>query len=446
MDALRDFPLNRSIDSFRWHGNPVLERGEPGEWDDDLIRDPMVFYDNTAPREERFRLYYCGRNCRERHFNIGLAYGAGLERLRKYPGNPIIRMTEEWELGSLNHTPYVIQIPGTARFEMIYTAYAKRPAEGLCSLVSVSSIDGKSWDGKKQVLRQITVGGRTYHPQKPILHYNVEESRYYLIFSGSLMRDSHSKNEGFVGLAVSDDGEQYTFDKIVIPQDAAGSIYDSHGLVTLAGWHFLLVTHDSACAHDGDGNDGYPERWFCSRDMREWYGSPKRIFDTYPDDGALYSHVSPLLTEAGFAYFVYDYGEPNRFGLVKLPLNGKPSTIILEAPRLGSGEGTQIADCYPAICLDDKNRFGLTVEVEYHPNSASPVTIHVHTSYDGSNWDTEELTGESGIPAFGALPVTPGKLIRITRTVAVNARYVKVTAKNNDERHPVKRLKVTATL
>ena len=60
MMALAQFPLSRSLNSFRYHGNPIFERGAPGEWDDGLIRDPMVFFDNGAPLDERFKLYYCG--------------------------------------------------------------------------------------------------------------------------------------------------------------------------------------------------------------------------------------------------------------------------------------------------------------------------------------------------------------------------------------------------
>lgn len=448
MSALKQFPLNRKLNSFRWHKNPVLERGAPGEWDDNLIRDPMLFFDNTAPTAEKFKVYYCGNSSKREIFDIGLAFGPSPESLKKYGGNPVVRMTEEWEQGICNHTPYVIQMPGTRTFEMIYTAYTKNPSDYLCSLARVTSVDGKNWGDKKQVFKQVRVGARVYHPQKPILYYNAEESRYYLVFSGSLGFDYRHglKNEGFTGLAVSDDGCKYVFEKVILPLDLAGSIYDSHGLVSLFGWHFLLVVHDSAWAYDGGGNEGYSERWLVSRDMRNWYGSPESVFDTYPDDGVLYSHLTPLLTEANMAYFLYDYGEPNRFGLVKLPLAGKPYTLILDKPMLKAGQSTEISNCYPAISLDGKDRLSLTVEAEYHKASSAPIVVHVYTSYDGKRWDTEEMKDETGTPVFGNLPMTSGKLVRATRDLTTNARYIKATVENTDRNKPVSNIKVIATI
>ena len=269
MQALKEFPLNRSMNSFRWHHNPILEAGTAGEWDDALIRDPMIFYDNTAPVEEKFKLYYSGKSSVDGKVHIGLAYGSSLEKLTKYPGNPVVEMTEEWEKVPHNHNPYVIQVPGTDTFEMVYTAITEKDGVTSFSIGRVLSNDGKTWTDKKQVFKPFKLGKHVYSIQKPILNYNVEEGKYNLIFSGTLMKKLKQKNEGFTGLACSDDGEKYTFEKLIIPQDVACSIYDAHGLVTIFGWYFLLVTHDPAHAFDCDGNDGYPERWLVSKNMRD---------------------------------------------------------------------------------------------------------------------------------------------------------------------------------
>ena len=127
--ALDHFPLHRPVNNFRYHKNPILKKGNPGEWDDAAIRDPMILYDNTAPPEEKFRLYYCGASTKsEGQMQIGLAYGPALEHLTKYPGNPVVTMTETWENAKidpavpggehapLNHTPYVFQIPGSHQY------------------------------------------------------------------------------------------------------------------------------------------------------------------------------------------------------------------------------------------------------------------------------------------------------------------------------------------
>ncbi len=459
MLALEQFPLNRSLNNFRYHKNPIFEKGEPGEWDDALVRDPMVFFDTSAPEEERFKLYYCGQGRgSEGHMQIGLAYGSSLEKLTRYPGNPIVTMTEEWEDDGIdparddnpepqNHTPYVFQIPGSHAYEMLYTGRGReKDGRHLFSTVRVTSADGKTWGNKQRVLKKFELGGRTYSPTKPIPIYSAEEGKYFLIFSASLLQAADAKNEGFVGLATSVDGEEYCFERVIVAQDQACSIYDSHGLVPLLGWHFLLITHDSARAFDTEGNEGYPERWMVSRDLRNWYGSTKSVWDTYPDDGYLYSHVSPLLTEAGMGYVVYDYGKPNVFGLARIPLIGRPYNTILEKPTLRSGESTQITDCYPAISLEPGQSLTLTVECTYDGSASAGLETHIYTSYDGEQWDTEEQKDSAGKPACGALPLTPGKTVRQTKDIALGARFVKVTVENPDASCPVADVKVVVTL
>jgi len=460
MLALEQFPLNRSLNNFRYHKNPILEKGNPGEWDDALIRDPMIFYDNTAPPDERFKLYYCGSSAdSEGRMQIGLACGSSLENLTKYAGNPIVTMTEPWEdakidptalsddLPPLNHTPYVFRIADSHSYEMLYTGRGRaRDGKYYFSTVRVTSTDGKMWGNKKQVFSRFDLGGRTYSPTKPIPIYNVEEGRYYLIFSGSLLYEECAKNEGFVGLATSANGEQYTFERVIVPQDQAYSIYDPHGLVTMLGWNFLLITHDGEHAFDTEGNEGYPERWMVSRDLRTWYGSLRSVWDTYPDDGFLYSHVTPLLTEAGMGYMVYDYGDPNVFGLARIPLIGRPYNIILEKAVLGPGEATGIADSYPAISLESGQSLALTVECTYDDSASAAARVRLFTSYDGKHWDTEDQKDAAGAPVFGVMPLAPGETARRTKEVSPGGRFVKVTVANLDPTRPMREVRVIATL
>jgi len=459
MLALEQFALNRSLNNFRYHNNPIFEQGKPGEWDDALVRDPMIFFDTSAPEEERFKLYYCGQGTgTEGHMQIGLAYGNSLENLTRYPGNPIVTMTEEWEDDGIdpasddnpagqNHTPYVFRIPGSHTYEMLYTGRGReQDGRDFFSTMRVTSADGKTWGNKRRVLGRFELGGRTYSPTKPIPIYNAEEGRYFLIVSASSLGGADVKNEGFVGLATSDDGEQYSFERVIVPQDQALSIYDSHGIVPMLGWYFLLITHDSARAFDTEGNEGYPERWMVSRDLKTWYGSTRSVWDTWPDDGYLYSHVSPLLTEAGMAYLVYDCGEPNVFGLARIPLIGRPYNTILEKPSLGPRESTQISDCYPAICLAPGQSRTLTVECTHDASGSSGLQTHIYTSYDGERWDTEEQQDGAGNPVFGALRLTPGKTVRQTKDIHIGARFMKVTVKNGDQKCPVTDVKVVVTL
>ena len=152
------------------------------------------------------------------------------------------------------------------------------------------------------------------------------------------------------------------------------------------------------------------------------------------------------MTEGCFAYFVYDYGEPNRFGLVKLPLSGKPYTLILDKKEIAPGVETEIAESYPAVSIENKQNFSLTVEAEYHKSCSTPLAIHLFSSYDGTHWDTEELKDSSGMPLFGNLPLVPGDNARMTKDIATNARYIKVTAENRDKKQSVRNVKIVATI
>jgi len=445
MRVLEQFPLNRSLNPFRWHGNPILERGAPGEWDDKYIRDPMLLYDFLAPAEERFKLYYSGGNTKG-GMHVGLAYGSSLEHLTKCPANPIVCMTEDWESRQEHQNPYVIQHAGTGLYEMVYTARGPdRNGRQTFSTGRVTSSDGKAWADKKQVFTGFELGGRAYCPQKPILHYRIEENSYYLMFAASMAERKFSTNEGFTGLATSTNGEEYAFERIVIPQDLAGSIYDPHGFVPLFGWYFLLVTHDSSYPYNPDGSSNWPERWMVSRDLRHWYGGPRSVWDTYPDEDCLHSHLSPLVTESGWAYFVYDHGTPNRFCLAKVPLVGKPYNVIVDCPLIEPGRTTELADCYPALCLPPGETAALTVECRYHAEASHPAAVYIYTSYDGENWDTEEQRDASGMPIFGDVALRPGDVSRRTMDLSLGARFVKVTIENPDPDQSIRDVKVVAT-
>ena len=145
------------------------------------------------------------------------------------------------------------------------------------------------------------------------------------------------------------------------------------------------------------------------------------------------------------AYFIYDYGEPNVFGLVKLPLIGNPYTVVLQQPALEPGETTSLSDSYPAISLEAGGRLALTAECTYAAAAALPAVLHIYTSYDGKHWDTEEATDADGRPLFGAMPLTPGQTVRRTRDVTLCARFVKVTVENTDPDCGLHDVKVVAT-
>ena len=97
-------------------GNPVLDKGEGGTWDDGFVSCPTVLHDGSE-----YKMWYCGHDAS--NYRIGHATSADGVDWVKHPGNPVLSSTPgEWDEGFIGW-PAVVKNGGT--YEMWYWSDGK---------------------------------------------------------------------------------------------------------------------------------------------------------------------------------------------------------------------------------------------------------------------------------------------------------------------------------
>jgi len=118
--------------------------------------------------------------------------------------------------------------------------------------------------------------------------------------------------------------------------------------------------------------------------------------------------------------------------LFRLPM----PTLFLDS--LAAGTTSALTTC-PPISLAHISELALTAECTYHADAKAGLRIHVRASYDGINYDAEDLS------TFD-IPFAPGQTISKTVELDFNVMFLKVLAENLDNAHEMTNVKVTATL
>jgi predicted GH43/DUF377 family glycosyl hydrolase len=101
--------LATSVDGINWekYPNPVLQASS--YWEYQLVGSAIVKYDDS------YYLYYTGRNMP--YYSIGVAVSSDGINFTKYPGNPILTSTQQWEANGVVDGNVIIENGG---FKMVY--------------------------------------------------------------------------------------------------------------------------------------------------------------------------------------------------------------------------------------------------------------------------------------------------------------------------------------
>lgn len=133
-----------SQDGIHWNeyeGNPVLDLGQPGEWDDSGIETAEVIKDG-----ETYKLWYEGYSeeippgFERQPFRIGYATSPDGINWTKYPGNPVVDLgPDSWDSRGVA-SPTVIKDG-----EVYKMWYAGHSPEGYVRIGYATSSDGANW-------------------------------------------------------------------------------------------------------------------------------------------------------------------------------------------------------------------------------------------------------------------------------------------------------------
>lgn len=123
---------------------------------------------------------------------------------------------------------------------------------------------------------------------------------------------------------------------------------------------------------------------------------------------------------------------------VDISPGAKSIATILDEASIAAATTTGLDDCDPIDLSGGPDTLAITVEATYHALATQGIKIHIRTSYDNVNWDTEDF--DSWNANF-----TAGATIRQTKHYDTSPMYAKVLVENLDPAQTVTDVKIIAT-
>ena len=117
----------------------------------------------------------------------------------------------------------------------------------------------------------------------------------------------------------------------------------------------------------------------------------------------------------------------------------KTATEVLDEATIALGVTTVLADCAAIDLSGGVTTLVITIEATYNAAAIAGVKVYVRTSYDNTNYDTEDW--DEWTAEFGA-----GTTIRQTKNYDTGPMYVKILVENLDLAQAVTNVKVIATV
>lgn len=439
------FPLLQLLNNFKYIGNPILSAGAPGAWDAGGARRAHLVYDLNAVAAQRVKVVYTGVDGAGA-MRGGLAMGSDIFSLVKYAGNPLWDAAPdggdwayEFELHQVPVNEWRLYYAVRNSLSGTYSIY-RRSGTDLFNL----SRDGEVLSASPPLNGELTIA-------HPTAYYDRISGITYMLFMGYPQRiggASGVSTHGWVGLAddyPEKDGKTFHKRKVVIEewQDPSVNIYD----IAVIPYHLAKIgdLFVLPCVIRNCYTYSYESTVFVSTNLNDWFIYPRRILtrsEAYEKTDA--TELQQIIPARDKYHILYDYINTTS-GLYELALVISPAdsfkgeATILEEATLAAGATTTLADCR-AIELADVERLAITVEATYDAAAAAGIKVHVRTSYDGTNYDTEDW--DTWTPTGFAA----GATIRQTKQYDTDPRFVKVLIENLDAGKAVTDLKVIATV
>ncbi len=397
----------------RYHGNPVLTIGGAGAWDDQTVIHPCVLWDDVA---HLWKMWYCGAQIVPAHLEaLGYATSPDGITWTKDAGNPILSITSgTWEGPIYFGHNFMVRKFGNTDYRLWYES-------GLVNDFKTgyaTSTDGITW---------------VKHPGNPVIDEELDfcsvfldpEGNYHII--GSPLPHSHYRSVDGISWVKIDEINLEAFlpHKRNIVGDIAVLSMGGYYLLTgvISGWSYvtdIIMFASPDLKHfqylgtlledPGTTNYMFQEFTFCLGRGQDW----RAYFQS--NDGAGHDTIA-------LSYLL----------LPKAPLP------IIDLSTLALAATSGLGDC-TEIPLEGARTFAITVACTYDGAATAGITVHVRTSVDGVNYDTEDW--DSWTPTGFAA----GATIRQTKHYDADVRWAKVLIENLDAAKAVTDIGVTAVL
>jgi predicted GH43/DUF377 family glycosyl hydrolase len=182
-----------------WHDhaeNPVLQPGASGQWDDYMVANPFVLYDNGV-----YMMWYHGHPGPDTSSALGFANSTDGVNWTKYSGNPVMSVGSGWESGYI-HSPSVMKEDSV--YKMWYSG--RQGLGGQTRIGFANSTDGVHWV-KYEGNPVLDVGTSGSWEDKHVAECIVikDGGIYKMWYQGT-----NSTNTAQIGYATSTDGLNWT--------------------------------------------------------------------------------------------------------------------------------------------------------------------------------------------------------------------------------------------
>ena len=370
---------------FRKHGNePVLDLGEPGDWDDRTVACAMVLKEGRG----NYLMFYSGASKRDKSgiWHIGLATAPHpTGPWTKSPANPVLQ--------NFGYVGGVLKVNGQ------YHLYAEHPIGST----------GPDYGPMSLAVADKPTGPWRPWRENPVLHAGKKGEwddggfseaevfssggGFHIFFGGAKLDPVRMRTQESIGYAFSLDG--FRFVKHPQPVARRESLPNVSAMAEVHAIHeppFIYLYHTV-----------------------RYKDSPR------PQDRAKHPQIEHLGVEVI---------------ATKRPFNLTMTALHRESLR--PREATNLFDC-PPLCLANSTRAELSVACKFSDRAAKGIRIRVHTSDDGLQWTEAgpldmELSPKPGKPVQAALPLVPKPC------------FAKVLVENLDEKEQVPRVEINASL
>jgi hypothetical protein len=428
---LNEFQLEREMKFIQIPGpNPILVPGDESAWDGNVIEACYAFKD-----ENTYYLYYHGTPTDEkrwsrRGYRIGVATAPHpLGPWTKYEGNPIIDLGPEgsWEdrwvacasILKEEGDKYYMWYSGNGHVGLAYASSPLGPWEkyegnpvltDFGYLGSVVKVNGKY---------------RMYN-EYPISDSSPDQGPFAL----ATAEKPEGPWEKYEGNPILPAGEWGAWDDGGFSE--AGVMYHDGVYHIFYGGTKWRKLESIGYAYSLDGYN-----------FIKHSGNPVAPRENNPDASAFAEVYAIWEPPFYYVYHTLRYiskgGEDLGVQILATETPFRLTMPVLSINSLAAGTSSELTAC-PPISLARISDLALTAECTYHADAKEwGMLVHVRASYDGINYDTQDLHDFEVV-------LRPGQ--RVSKTVCLDPKvmFIKVTVENLDRSYDIADIKVTTTL